>query len=62
MVETYSRITSSDFDFLLVGSGDYNGALYLLQDLPLKTCLPKGVTRGCPDCSNCVKVDFRSLQ
>ncbi|KAG6724331.1 hypothetical protein I3842_03G255000 [Carya illinoinensis] len=28
------------------------------MDLP-KTCLPKGVTRGCPDCSNCLKVIAR---
>ncbi|KAK9280763.1 hypothetical protein L1049_003651 [Liquidambar formosana] len=29
------------------------------MNLPSKTCLPKGVIRGCPDCSNCQKVIAR---
>ncbi|PON62645.1 JmjC- JMjN-domain containing protein [Parasponia andersonii] len=29
------------------------------EDFSSKTCLPKGVIRGCPDCSNCVKVTAR---
>ncbi|KAI4301085.1 hypothetical protein L6164_034401, partial [Bauhinia variegata] len=28
----------------------------LPMDLPLNDCRPKGVTCGCPDCSNCLKV------
>ncbi|XP_062080317.1 putative lysine-specific demethylase JMJ16 [Humulus lupulus] len=29
------------------------------EDSSSKTCLPKGVIRGCPDCSDCVKVTAR---
>ncbi|PQM36271.1 putative lysine-specific demethylase JMJ16 isoform X1 [Prunus yedoensis var. nudiflora] len=29
------------------------------QRPPAKTCLPKGVTHGCPDCSDCLKVTGR---
>ncbi|CAK7346382.1 unnamed protein product [Dovyalis caffra] len=29
------------------------------MDLSSKTCLPKGVARGCPDCGNCLKVTAR---
>ncbi|XP_070678685.1 putative lysine-specific demethylase JMJ16 isoform X3 [Malus domestica] len=30
-----------------------------LQDPLAKSCLPKGVTHGCPDCSGCRKVTGR---
>ncbi|XP_030498614.2 putative lysine-specific demethylase JMJ16 [Cannabis sativa] len=29
------------------------------EDFSSQTCLPKGVIRGCPECSNCVKVKAR---
>nr|POF16961.1 lysine-specific demethylase [Quercus suber] len=29
------------------------------MNFPLKTCLPKGVSHGCPDCNNCLKVTAR---
>ncbi|KAM4077386.1 hypothetical protein ACJW30_12G134600 [Castanea mollissima] len=29
------------------------------MNFPLKTCLPKGVSHGCPDCINCLKVTAR---
>ena len=35
--------------------------LFLLQNLHSKTYLPKGVIRGCSDCSNCQKVNFYLL-
>ena len=58
-----SNLTGSDcLIFFLFGSGNYSGTLFLLQNFPLKTCLPKGVSHGCPDCNNCLKVDFHSLQ
>ncbi|KAK0580538.1 hypothetical protein LWI29_003063 [Acer saccharum] len=30
-----------------------------VKELSSETCLPKGVSRGCPDCSNCLKVTAR---
>ncbi|KAF7818433.1 putative lysine-specific demethylase JMJ16 isoform X1 [Senna tora] len=33
--------------------------VHLPKDLPLKACRPKGVTFGCPDCSDCLKVTAR---
>ncbi|KAA8550742.1 hypothetical protein F0562_002426 [Nyssa sinensis] len=32
------------------------------MNIPLKTCLPKGVVRGCSSCSNCQKVTARWRQ
>lgn len=33
----------------------------VVMGISLRTSLPKGVARGCPDCSNCVKVTARWL-
>lgn len=40
--------------WLLAITISYNSS----QGISLRTSLPKGVARGCPDCSNCVKVDI----
>uniref|UniRef100_A0A2N9IPJ9 JmjN domain-containing protein n=1 Tax=Fagus sylvatica TaxID=28930 RepID=A0A2N9IPJ9_FAGSY len=37
----------------------HSATLLLLQNFPLKTGLPKGVTRGCLGCNNCLKVTAR---
>ncbi|KAG7967726.1 hypothetical protein I3843_08G114000 [Carya illinoinensis] len=40
-------------------SGDESDAEQLDQNFSSKPCLPKGVIRGCPECSNCQKVTAR---
>lgn len=49
--------------WILFDQNDYNSeepeSEQFDMDPPAKTCLPKGVTHGCPDCSDCLKVTGR---
>lgn len=59
------EICMSQRPWILSGTANHNSKEIAFERFdkdkpkPSKTCLPKGVIRGCPDCSHCVKVTAR---